>query len=115
LRNSSYGKTLDDSQSINTGGDSSSTLPSSRRAESVSSSSSSGSSSSNSITDFNIGIGGYYQHPGYLHNDDDEETSTEFETDLTGEGGRNRNNDYNDYDTKPRLVLANPDNSEDSD
>ena len=114
LRNSSYGKTLDDSQSINTGGDSSSTLPSSRRAESVSSSSSSRSSSSNSITDFNIGIGGYYQHPGYLHNDD-EETSTEFETDLMGEGGRNRNNDYKDYDTKPRLVLANPDNSEDSD
>ena len=65
------------------------------------SSSSSGSSSSNSITDFNIGIGGYYQHPGYLHNDDDEERSTEFETDLTGEGGRNRNNYYDDYDTKP--------------
>lgn len=114
LRNSSYGKTPDDSQSINTGGDSSSTLPSSKRAESVSSSSSSR-SSSNSLTDFNIGIGGYYQHPGYLHNDDDEETSTELDTDLMGEGGRNRNNDYNDYDTKPRLVLANPDNSDDSD
>lgn len=115
LRNNSYGKTLDDSQSINTGGDSSSTLPSSRKAESVSSSSPSRSSSSNSITDFNIGIGGYYQHPGYLRNDDDGETSTEFETDLMGERGRNRNNDYNDYDTKPRLVLANPDNSDSSD
>ncbi|CUM53859.1 uncharacterized protein AC631_00229 [Debaryomyces fabryi] len=110
LRKSSYGKAIDDLQSINTGGDSSSTLPSSKRAESVSSTSSPGSSSSNSLTDFNIGIGGYYQHPGYLHNDD-EETSTEFETDFMGDGG-NRNNDYNDYDTKPRLVLANPDNSD---
>lgn len=112
LRKGSYGKTIDDSQSINTGGDSSSTFPSSKKAQSVSSNSSPGSSSSDSLTDFNIGIGGYYQHPGYLHNDDDGETSTEFETDFIGEGGRSRNNDYNDYDTKPRLVLANPDTSD---
>lgn len=105
LRNSSFGKNAnDDVQSINTG-DSSATLPSSNKANSVSS------SSSESINDFNIGIRGYYQHPGYLHNDDDEST----EGDMMSSGEKHRVNDFNDYDARPRLVLANPDSSDDTD
>lgn len=107
LRNGSYGKTPnEDSQSMN---DSSSTVPSSGRANSISS------SSSESVADFNVGIGGYYQHPGYLHNDDDEETSTELESDFMVDREKQKPNDFNDYDARPRLVLANPDSSDESD
>lgn len=89
------------------------------------------SSSSGSISDENVEIGGYYQHPGYRfddnENDDDNETkelsspttATNSHVDNAFPELKPNNNgldddDYDDYDDKPRLVLANPDNDSDS-
>lgn len=99
-RTESFAKT-DDSRSI--AGDSISTIPSSKRTNSVVS------SSSGSIVDFG-GAGGYYQHPGYLYNDDDDE-STEVDSQKFSQRFEN-DDEYDDYGSKPRLVLANPDNSD---
>lgn len=113
-----------DSQSITTGKE----TISSKRNTSISS------SSSGSISDENVEIGGYYQHPGYRF--DDEENDEDNDTkDFSGAIGanvddgdydtlntplskfdnlNNDDDDYDDYDDKPRLVLANPDNDSDS-
>ncbi|CUM64137.1 uncharacterized protein PRCAT00001728001 [Priceomyces carsonii] len=86
-----------DLQSVKSG--SSSALPSLKRSES-------GSSSSGSISDSNIGVSLYYQHPGYKYDDEEDEDETEVELmdqKLSSQNG------YESYEDGPRLTLANPD------
>lgn len=77
------------------------------------------SSSSGSISDSNVKIGGYYQHPGYKY-EDDQGSDTGNEDDASALDYSNRQsipieNDMDEYDERPRLVLANPDMDSDSD
>ena len=76
------------------------------------------SSSSGSISDSNAKIGGYYQHPGYKY-EDDQGSDTGNEDDSALEYSNRQTiaieNDTDEYDERPRLVLANPDMGSDSD
>ncbi|CAH6718445.1 hypothetical protein CLIB1444_01S06876 [[Candida] jaroonii] len=81
--------------------------PSSKRSSSIS-------SSSGSISDDDVQVGGFYQHPGYKYDEEDEDNLTHKE-DIDAET-EVENTDIDDNDKEPpRLFLANPDNDSDSD
>lgn len=82
--------------------DDNSTTDDLRRNASVKSTSSTG-----SLSDANFGFSGYYQHPGYKW--DELEEDGEEDTDGEDKSGMFNSKDHDD---KPRLVLANPDNSD---
>lgn len=112
-----------DSQSILTGRESSTSTHFSKRTSSIST------SSSGSLSDSNVEIGGYYQHPGYRYDDengDNEENASdsndESKLDSASQLNKNNtlheltnNNHFDEDEDKPKLTLANPDYSSDSD
>ncbi|ODV79996.1 uncharacterized protein CANTADRAFT_223227 [Suhomyces tanzawaensis NRRL Y-17324] len=109
-RNNSLVRTTTDVSGLTS--DSQSVVTSSTRSESRRRSV--GSSSSGSISD--AGVGGYYQHPGYKHGEDEfgrasGDEDDEDNTDVEG-APRKLLDDEDEYDERPRLVLANPDNSD---
>lgn len=71
--------------------------------------------SDGSVAEYQFGDG-YYQHPGYKF-DDDEDIDTERFSPITDEGSVDRTYDDeledDDEEEKPRLFLANPDSSSD--
>lgn len=122
-RTATMGSIATGNESVTTGRESSAStnFSSSKRTNSISS------SSSGSLSDSNLEIGGYYQHPGYRYDDDNDLNVDQDAADLDSIGPTDKYgnstsngdntvvvNDYDDYDDKPRLVLANPDYSSDS-